>query len=72
VSGGENAGTKFRHMSVVRELKAITAIPAGAEGISAECELPYMPAWKKDNLEYAAFVQDNTDRRIIAAVRITR
>ena len=70
VSGGENAGTKFRHMSVVRELKAVTAIPAGAEGISVECELPYVPTWKKDNLKYAAFVQDNADRRIIAAARI--
>jgi hypothetical protein len=72
VNGGENAGTKFRHMAVVRALKPVAFVPVGAASVSADVELPVLPEWKKENLQYVAFVQENSTRRIIAAGRIAR
>jgi hypothetical protein len=70
VSGGENAGSKFRHMSVVRELRPVGVITAEESKFSADIELPYAPAWKRDEVRYVAFVQDNANRNILAAGRI--
>lgn len=72
VSGGENAGSKFVHTSVVRELKPVATISGTDSAFSVAAELPFSQSWKRADVRYVAIVQDNTDRKIIAAGRIAR
>jgi hypothetical protein len=72
VNGGENAGSKFRHMAVVRALKPVGFVPVTDSSSSTEIELPYLSDWKKENLQYVVFVQENANRKIIAAGRIQK
>ena len=70
VSGGENAGEKLRHTSVVRELKAIGTIEKDAGKFEIETALPSQPAWKKENVRFVIFVQEDASRKVIAVKRI--
>jgi hypothetical protein len=71
VSGGENAGEKLSHTSVVRELKAVGAIEKGADKFAVETALPLQPAWKKESLRYVVFVQENSSRKVLAVGRVS-
>jgi hypothetical protein len=71
IGGGENAGSRFRHMAVVRELRPVGLVAGSNTAFSTETELPYSSDWKPKNVKYVAFVQDNSDRRILAVGRIT-
>ena len=72
VRGGENAGSSFVHMSVVRELEPLGKIGADADTGTFQTELPTNKAWRAENLKYVAFVQDNASKKILAVTRFSR
>jgi hypothetical protein len=72
VSGGENAGEKLAHTSVVHELAAIGVIEKGKTGGEFAAALPSNPIWKKDNLRQVVFVQDDKTRKILAVARVSK
>jgi hypothetical protein len=69
VSGGENAGAKLSHTSVVRELTAAGMIDKDNDKFDVEIALPSQPSWKKENLRYVIFVQENASRKILGVSR---
>jgi hypothetical protein len=69
VNGGENAGNKLEHSSVVRQLTSIGTVPAKQSALNIDQNLPADAAWKRENLKYVVFVQDNTTLKIIAVAQ---
>ncbi len=65
VKRGENTGKNLEHISVVRELKAIGKIEANSDRFEQEAAFTLKPEWKKENLKYVIFVQENESRRIL-------
>lgn len=72
VTGGENAGEKLSHTSVVRDLRAVGVIEKGLDKVEADAEVPQQPEWKKENLRYVVFVQENSTRKVIAVNRVSK
>lgn len=71
VRGGENAGSSFVHMSVVREFDTLGKIGAGADNAVFEIQLSKNNAWHAENLKYVAFVQENSTRKILAVTKFS-
>ena len=69
VNGGENAGNKLEHSSVVRQLTSIGTVPAKQAALNIDQNLPTDAAWKRENLKYVVFVQDNTTLKIVAVAQ---
>jgi Uncharacterized secreted protein len=69
VRGGENAGSNFTHMSVVRELKPLGTINSDADGGTFQTDMDTKTGWKSENLKYVVFVQDNKSRKILAVAK---
>jgi hypothetical protein len=65
VERGENAGRTLRHTAVVRVLREVGHLKAGAPGWTAEVPVPRNDSWKQPRL--VAFVQDRKTRRVLAA-----
>jgi len=72
VRGGENSGSSFVHMSVVRELDTLGKIGADADNAAFQTQLSKNKAWHAENLKYIAFVQENSTRKIIAVTKFSR
>jgi hypothetical protein len=72
VRGGENSGSSFTHMSVVRELKPLGVLNSDAESGTFQTDIPTNAAWRSENLKYVIFVQENASRKILAVARIGR
>jgi len=70
VRGGENAGSHFTHMSVVRDLKPLGTINGDADGGTFQADVAAKTGWKSDNLKYVVFVQENESRKILAVAKI--
>lgn len=66
VKSGENGGRRLSHISVVRRLDTIGQITGTSENFKTAVKLPSDPAWKKENLKYIVFVQENSSGQIIA------
>lgn len=66
VRKGENAGRKLPHVSVVRKLVSIGQIKPGESKFSAAVENQFDPEWKRENLKYVVFAQENASGRIFA------
>jgi len=66
VKGGENAGRKIPHAPVIRVFQKVDAKAIDNAMLSASATLAIDPAWKVENLQFVAFVQQ-ADRNIIAA-----
>jgi len=71
VRGGENAGSSFVHMSVVRELDTLGKIDAGTDNATFQTQLSKNSAWHAENLKYVAFVQENSTRKILAVTKFS-
>ncbi|MEO6334724.1 MAG: DUF1223 domain-containing protein [Pyrinomonadaceae bacterium] len=69
VERGENAGKTLEHISVVRELRALGAMPAGKEEAAFSATLQIVPEWKAANLKVVVFVQENDRRNVIGVGR---
>ncbi|MGH7783534.1 MAG: DUF1223 domain-containing protein, partial [Candidatus Binatia bacterium] len=72
ITGGENEGEKLSHTSVVRDLKALGVVDKGSDKFDVETELPSQADWKKEDLRYVVFVQENTGRKVIAVSRVSK
>jgi hypothetical protein len=68
VEKGENAGRTLRHTAVVRVLRQVGQIAAGAAGWTGEVPVPADVSWKKPRL--VAFVQERKTRRVLAAAAL--
>ncbi|MBL8511678.1 MAG: DUF1223 domain-containing protein, partial [Betaproteobacteria bacterium] len=67
VTAGENRGVTLKHDHVVRELLGPIAMRAeGALDIKRSIAIP--PAWKRENLQIAAFVQNQQNGAVAQAV----
>ncbi|MGI8639813.1 MAG: DUF1223 domain-containing protein [Pyrinomonadaceae bacterium] len=71
VKGGENSGRKLNHSSVVRELKSIGIITAEQNGFDNGVAVQIQPNWKKENLKFVVFIQENMTRKILGVNRIS-
>ena len=72
VKRGENAGNKLPHISIVRTLKPLGMVAADADIHSSEAEIQISPAWKRENLKFIVFVQENASRKIIAVGKASK
>ena len=72
VTGGENGGAKLAHTSVVRELSTVGSVARDADKFETETPLPSQSAWKKENVRYVVFVQENASRKVLAVSRVTK
>ncbi len=71
VKGGENAGRKLDHASVVRELKSVGMIMAEQNSFDNSLVVQLQPNWKKENLKFVVFVQENGSRKVLGVNRIS-
>jgi hypothetical protein len=69
VERGENAGNTLNHVSVVREMKSLGALPADKNDVELSSDFQIGADWKSENLKIVVFVQENETRKIIGAVR---
>lgn len=69
-SRGRSATTKREYISVVRELKSLGFLTAAQKSLETEIVLQFQPAWKKENLKFVVFVQENANRRILGVNKI--
>lgn len=67
---GKTASTQREYVSVVRELKSLGLLPSGQNKLETEIALQFQPAWKKEDLKFVAFVQENASRKILAVNKI--
>lgn len=69
VSRGENSGKRLEHTSVVRELKSIGMLTPEQKDFNAEIALPLQANWKRKNVKFVVFVQENESRKILGVNR---
>jgi len=68
---GENAGSRFDHFAVVRELRPIgKANPRVAIAFAAQPMVTLAPNWKRENLRAVVFVQERRSRRVLGAAAL--
>lgn len=68
---GENVGSKFDHLAVVRELRRIgKADPQAATAFEAGPVVTLSGGWKRENLRVIVFVQERNSRRVLALAAI--
>lgn len=70
VKGGENSGEHLEHTAVVRELKTLSAIDPKSSEFSSEINAEIKPDWKKENLKFVVFVQENDSRKILGVGQV--
>ncbi len=70
IKGGENSGRKLDHTSVVRELRSVGMIGAGENNFENAFEVQLQPEWKKENVKFIVFVQENASRKILGVSRL--
>lgn len=70
VRAGENSGKTLAHTSIVRKLEDVGPLSASESNYRTTVELPMDAGWKKENLKYVVFVQENASRKILAVGRL--
>ena len=70
VKGGENSGEHLEHVAVVRQLETLGAIDGRTGEFSAQKNIELKPDWKKENLKYVIFVQENDSRKVLGAAQV--
>lgn len=70
VKAGNNRGKRLPHISVVRKLQAFGKVPEKSPEFRGSVELPTDPAWKRENVRYIVYLQEDQSGRIIAAGRV--
>ncbi|MDH3493388.1 MAG: DUF1223 domain-containing protein [Acidobacteriota bacterium] len=71
VKSGENAGKMLKHVSVVRELRAIGRLSGTDQDFKAVVPLLTDQSWQIDNMRIIIFIQENASRRIHGVSRIS-
>ena len=62
--------TNLQHGSVVRELKSLAMIDGSKQNYETDVYLQLQPEWKKGNLKYVVFVQENYSRKVLTVNQI--
>jgi hypothetical protein len=71
VTGGENAGKELRHSAVLRSLKRVgAATAAGESSYEGAAVIKLKHEWKRENLEWIAFVQEKKSRKVLGAAAL--
>lgn len=71
VRSGENAGSKFDHFAVVRDLRLIgNADPRATTAFHTQVPIKIADGWKKQNLRGVVFVQEYKSRTVLGAASI--
>jgi hypothetical protein len=65
VEGGENSGKMLEHVSVVRELKVLGELASDKSALEVPFDVTTGPEWKKGNLNFVVFVQENESKKVI-------
>lgn len=69
VRRGENSGKRLAHTSVVRELTSLGMLAAEQKTAEIKTNLQIQPHWKRENLKFVVFVQENASRKIFGVGR---
>ncbi len=70
VKAGSNRGKRLPHMSVVRKLQPFGKVAETADEFRGSVQLPNDAAWKKENVRYIVYLQEDMSGRILAAGRV--
>lgn len=70
VKGGENGGRRLQHVSVVRRLDVVGQLTAAQNTFKSSAKLSTGPAWKKENVKYIVFAQEDSTGRVIAIGKV--
>jgi hypothetical protein len=70
IYGAENAVERREYTSVLRELKSLGMLGAQQNNLEIETIMQYQSSWKKENLKFIVFVQENLSRKILGISRI--
>lgn len=66
----DGAGKKLEHGSIVRELRSLGWVQPQDQTVDVETFLQFQPEWRKENLKFVVFVQENYSRRVLAVSQI--
>lgn len=66
VKNGENGGKKLPHISIVRKLEVIGKLFPADTAFKASAKLATGSGWKKKNIKYIVFAQEDVSGRVIA------
>jgi hypothetical protein len=66
VKSGENGGQTFNHSSVVRNLSTLGLVEKDVNSFEGKAALPTVAGLRRENSRVVVFVQDNSDRKILA------
>jgi hypothetical protein len=70
VKRGENSGSKLPHQAVVRELSATGLIASEQSSANFETSVNIKPDWKKQDVKFVVFVQENDSKKILGVNQI--
>lgn len=70
VPSGRRRGQDKTHFSVVRRLQSLGMLSAEEEEFTAVTHLQFDPGWKRENLRYVVFIQENRSRRVIGVGKL--
>ena len=66
VGGGENAGNKLEHSSVVRDFMTIGTVRNTESSFNIELPAPVNKDWNAENIRYVVFLQENDTLKVLA------
>ena len=67
---GKTVSTRREYVSVVRELKSLGSLAGVQNKLETEISLQFQLAWKKENLKFVVFAQENASRKVLAVNKI--
>ena len=70
VTRGENSGRKLRHTAVTRELRTLGQFASAQKTFETETIVKLAAGWKRNELRLVAFIQEQTQRRILGATSL--
>jgi hypothetical protein len=70
VARGENRGRRLPHTAVTRELRALGEFPAKAQSFETIATVKLHASWKRSDLRFVVFVQEQEQRRILGAASV--
>jgi hypothetical protein len=70
LKANKNRGEDYKHASIVRELKSLGMLGAEQNEFSAEHFVQINKDWKKENLKFVVFIQENQSRKVLGVNRI--